>query len=86
VRLTEAKGAQVAQVSSEGGRGNAGGLSAAARELGLDRDDEGHASKARDFGGRFYELAVPAAPELNGLDTLHAGGRIIQFHGRRVAR
>jgi ParB family chromosome partitioning protein len=45
VRLTEEKLAQVGPVSSKGGRGNEGGINAAARDLGVDRTQAQRAVK-----------------------------------------
>ena len=45
IEPTETKLSQIATVSSKGGRGNEGGVRAAARELGVDKDDAHRATK-----------------------------------------
>lgn len=67
IKLTEEeqnKPAQLAQVSAKGGRGKEGGLSAASRELGIDRDDARRAVRVASLS----EEAKATAKDL-GLDN-----------------
>jgi hypothetical protein len=60
VRLTENKGAQVAQVSAKGGRGIEGGLSAATRELGIDRTEAQRSAKIDSLTAEVKNRNEPA--------------------------
>jgi ParB family chromosome partitioning protein len=61
VRLTDAKPAQLAQVSAKGGRGIEGGLSAATRELGIDRTEAQRAVKVASIAPEAKAAAIAAA-------------------------
>jgi hypothetical protein len=65
VRLTENKGAQVAQVSAKGGRGIEGGLSAATRELGIDRTEAQRSAKIDSLTAEAKAIARDAGLDNN---------------------
>ncbi|HEY4254375.1 MAG TPA: ParB N-terminal domain-containing protein [Roseomonas sp.] len=62
IRLTDAKGklAQVAPVSPSGGRGNEGGIRAASREIGVDRDAARRAVKIDSIAPEAKAIAADA--------------------------
>lgn len=72
VRLTDIKGGQVAQVSQKGGRGKEGGLSAASRELGIERTDARRATKVDSLSPEAKQAAVDAGLDDNRSALLKA--------------
>lgn len=95
VRLAGEKLAQVAPVSNKGGRGHEGGTRAAAREIGVTRDEARRAEKIDSLAPEAKEAAIAAGLDKNQSALLDAAkaetpdaqvARIVEIQKRKEAR